>query len=73
LTDEKIFLDTSDTFREDLMKGKVLERSELKIYDCNLRGAGKTFNSLVAEMLFERCNITYDFSNRSNIVFFTIF
>jgi DNA invertase Pin-like site-specific DNA recombinase len=69
LTDEKMLLDITDTFKEDSMKEKIFDMNEQVIYDCKLK-ENKAFNNRIAELLFGKYNINYDFSNHSNIVFF---
>jgi predicted RNase H-like nuclease (RuvC/YqgF family) len=69
LTEEKILLDITDQFRENEMKNKIFEMNEHSIYDCKLK-ENKAFNNRIAKLLFEKYNISYDFSNHSNIVSF---
>jgi hypothetical protein len=70
LTEEKVFLDIADQFKEDEMKEKIFEIDEQTIYDCKLKGRNKVYNNRIAEILFDKYNIKYGFSNHSNIIFF---
>jgi DNA invertase Pin-like site-specific DNA recombinase len=70
LTDEKIFLDIIDLNREEEIKQRIFNMNKHSIYDCKLKGKNKTFNNRIAETLFYKYNIKYDFSNHTNIVFF---
>jgi hypothetical protein len=70
LTAEKMFLNVIDIDRENKMKENILNMNEQAIYDCELKGANKTFNIQVAKLLFDKHNIKYDYFNHTNIVFF---
>jgi nitric oxide synthase oxygenase domain/subunit len=70
LTVEKMFLNVIDIDRENKMKEKIFNMNEQAIYDCELKGANKIFNTQVAKLLFDKYNIKYDYFNHTNIVFF---
>jgi hypothetical protein len=52
------------------MKNKIFDINEQSIYDCKLKGRNKTFNNRIAELLFGKYGINYDFSKHTNIAFF---
>ena len=67
---DKNFIDIMELEKENKIKRKILKTGESDIYECKLTGHRKAFNKTVAEQLFSKLGINYDFSNRSNILFF---
>jgi len=67
---DKNFIDITDMEKEKIIKSKIFKTGESEIYECKLTEHKKAFNKAVAEQLFNKLNINYDFSNHSNILFF---
>jgi hypothetical protein len=70
MTKAKQFIDITDLKKSERLKKKMFDVNETVIFDCKLNGRNKQFNITLAEQLFKKNKIKYDFSNHGNIVFF---
>jgi hypothetical protein len=70
LTETKRFLDIQDLEKTAILKQKMFDVNETVIFDCKLNGRNKHFNLSIAQQLFKKNKINYDFSNHATILFF---